>query len=182
MVVRSEPSLRRSSRRGEQPDTPVKPNHPPNQPPSLGLNQRAKRARISSLSESGDTTKRQKTEKFDKPLRFKFPLRSRQPRKPPLPLNNEPVPISRKQISNGDQQPPAIQPVGTEKSLAPVEKRMLRSHDGGSRSKSELSNYFTNYEQMISLESTKPGTLTSFQGYMTDDVRLFDRENKYPTN
>ncbi|KAL1963337.1 hypothetical protein VTN77DRAFT_8458 [Rasamsonia byssochlamydoides] len=37
------------------------------------------------------------------------------------------------------------------------ERRSLRSHDGGSRSKSELALYFPNYEQMISLEPPKPG-------------------------
>jgi hypothetical protein len=40
------------------------------------------------------------------------------------------------------------------------EKRSLRSHDGGSRSKSELGMYFPNYEQMISLEPVKLGELT----------------------
>ncbi|KAH8692254.1 something about silencing, SAS, complex subunit 4-domain-containing protein [Talaromyces proteolyticus] len=35
------------------------------------------------------------------------------------------------------------------------EKRSLRSHDGGSRSKSELAMYFPNYEQIISLEPVK---------------------------
>jgi hypothetical protein len=41
---------------------------------------------------------------------------------------------------------------------APVaERRSLRSHDGGSRSKSELAMYFPNYEQMISLEPPKAG-------------------------
>ncbi|RAO67294.1 uncharacterized protein BHQ10_003306 [Talaromyces amestolkiae] len=35
------------------------------------------------------------------------------------------------------------------------EKRSLRSHDGGSRSRSELALYFPNYEQIISLEPVK---------------------------
>lgn len=38
-----------------------------------------------------------------------------------------------------------------------TERRSLRSHDGGSRSRSELAQYFQNYEQMISLEPPKPG-------------------------
>lgn len=38
-----------------------------------------------------------------------------------------------------------------------TERRSLRSHDGGSRSKSELAQYFPNYEQLISLEPTKTG-------------------------
>lgn len=40
-----------------------------------------------------------------------------------------------------------------------TERRSLRSHDGGSRSKSELAMYFHNYEQMLSLEPKKPGML-----------------------
>ncbi|GAM43394.1 hypothetical protein TCE0_050f18172 [Talaromyces pinophilus] len=35
------------------------------------------------------------------------------------------------------------------------EKRSLRSHDGGSRSRSELALYFPNYEQILSLEPVK---------------------------
>jgi hypothetical protein len=37
------------------------------------------------------------------------------------------------------------------------EKRALRSHDGGSRSKSELALYFANYEQIVSLDPVKSG-------------------------
>jgi hypothetical protein len=44
---------------------------------------------------------------------------------------------------------------GGEQKKAP-EKRSLRSHDGGSRSKSELAMYFPSYEQIISLEPVKP--------------------------
>lgn len=40
------------------------------------------------------------------------------------------------------------------------ERRLLRSHDGCSRSKSELAMYFPNYEQMISLEPPKSEFLT----------------------
>ena len=38
-----------------------------------------------------------------------------------------------------------------------VDKRTLRSHDGGSRSKSELSLYFHNYEELISNEPKNSG-------------------------
>ena len=37
------------------------------------------------------------------------------------------------------------------------DKRSLRSHDGGSRSKSELAQYFANYEDLLSLESKEAG-------------------------
>ena len=41
--------------------------------------------------------------------------------------------------------------------VAETERRSLRSKDGGSRSRSELAQYFPNYEQMLSLEPAEPG-------------------------
>lgn len=38
-----------------------------------------------------------------------------------------------------------------------VDKRSLRSHDGGSRLKCELSQYFSNYDELISIEPRKQG-------------------------
>ena len=38
-----------------------------------------------------------------------------------------------------------------------VDKRSLRSHDGGSRSKSELALYFHNYDEIVSIEPKVPG-------------------------
>lgn len=46
-----------------------------------------------------------------------------------------------------------------QKTLKVVDKRTLRSHDGGSRSKSELSLYFPNYEELISNEPKESGTV-----------------------
>ena len=40
-----------------------------------------------------------------------------------------------------------------------IEKRNLRSHDGGSRSKSELALYFPNYDDLVSTEAKDPGLL-----------------------
>jgi len=47
---------------------------------------------------------------------------------------------------------------GKEKALKTVDKRTLRSQDGGSRSKSELSLYFPNYDELISNEPKESGT------------------------
>jgi hypothetical protein len=47
--------------------------------------------------------------------------------------------------------------VGQRQNAFVPEKRSLRSHDGGSRSKSELAMYFPSYEQMISLQPVKTG-------------------------
>lgn len=40
-----------------------------------------------------------------------------------------------------------------------VDKRNLRSHDGGSRSKSELSLYFINYDELVSTEVKDTGMI-----------------------
>ncbi|MCJ1426950.1 hypothetical protein MMC29_004853 [Sticta canariensis] len=42
-----------------------------------------------------------------------------------------------------------------------LEKRNLRSHDGGSRSKSELALYFSNYDELVSIEAKDPDFLTA---------------------
>jgi hypothetical protein len=42
---------------------------------------------------------------------------------------------------------------------ATVDKRSLRSHDGGSRLKSELASYFANYDELLSTEAKQPGRL-----------------------
>ena len=48
------------------------------------------------------------------------------------------------------------------------DKRQLRSHDGGSRSKSELAQYFQNYEQLISLDPTAPGRIAILRSWGRD--------------
>lgn len=65
---------------------------------------------------------------------------------------------------------------------ARAEKRSLRSHDGGSRSKSELALYFSNYDELVSVEAKAPGmtpflqirlslNLTSVD-FLTADTRI----------
>lgn len=51
-------------------------------------------------------------------------------------------------------------------------KRSLRSADTGSRCKSELAQYFYNYEQLISLEDPKPGKIASISVPTDDLIRL----------
>ena len=52
-----------------------------------------------------------------------------------------------------------------ETTVKAVDKRALRSQDGGSRSKSELSLYFPNYEELIGNEPKEPG-----KPYFTDQI------------
>lgn len=44
------------------------------------------------------------------------------------------------------------------------DKRSLRSHDGCSRSKSELALYFPNYDELVSIEPKEPGRTSSSIG------------------
>ena len=52
---------------------------------------------------------------------------------------------------------------GINQNLPPIadelDKRSLRSHDGGSRSKSELAPYFSNYDELISIDPKEPGNV-----------------------
>lgn len=47
-----------------------------------------------------------------------------------------------------------------------VDKRSLRSQDGGSRSKSELALYFPNYDELVSIEPKETGIMRN-QGYLS---------------
>lgn len=51
--------------------------------------------------------------------------------------------------------------IGSAEVTEKVEARNLRSHDGGSRSKSELALYFTNYDDILSMEARDPGMMIS---------------------
>lgn len=58
------------------------------------------------------------------------------------------------------------------------EKRKLRSQDGGSRSKSELSLYFPNYEELVSIEPKETGKIgvpvCALKNIYTDCPRIPD--------
>lgn len=57
------------------------------------------------------------------------------------------------------------------------DKRSLRSHDGGSRSKSELAQYFANYEDLLSFESKEASKSTLWQS-MTHCRNFTDGESR----
>jgi hypothetical protein len=180
MVARSQPSLRRSSRRGDQASNaaPVIEAHTEVQaqaqvqaqrPNAVTLSRRTKRNRITSISEAENLRKKSKTEHFAYASEYKFPLRNR-------PNHGSPRPLA---LQTGTRPVLSDQRKGTSVAFAPrqtytsqtvdekhqgqqrlphtKDTRTLRSQDGGSRSKSELSMYFTNYEQMLSLEPPKLG-------------------------
>ncbi|KAL2831806.1 something about silencing, SAS, complex subunit 4-domain-containing protein [Aspergillus cavernicola] len=61
----------------------------------------------------------------------------------------------------GDLIPPLLPvPAGTADRAVPEKRRSLRSHDGGSRARSELALYFPNFEELMSLEPPKTDSLT----------------------
>lgn len=171
MGAHSRESLRRSSRRGDQ-----APNAGPvteTQIPSIvTLSHRTKRNRLSSISDAENLRKKRKIEHFEYPSEYKFPLRSRPNNEPlralPLKSGNKPVSSVQKEEISAARIPKQktigqIAEVKLQRQPSPIkfnDKRTLRSRDGGSRSKSELSLYFTNYEQMLSLKSAKPGEHT----------------------
>lgn len=176
MVARSQSSLlRRSSRRGEQALSPAAvtnthPQPPPPPPGAIALSHRAKRNRISSISDTEKLEKRRKIEHFETASEHKVPFCSRPNPEPlrSLPVKNRTKPVSLRQeretvITRNPHNPPHTNQPAQDKSSRQHsqqgnDKRSLRSQDGGSRSKSELSLYFTNYEHMLSLEPAKPGT------------------------
>ncbi|KAE8140983.1 something about silencing, SAS, complex subunit 4-domain-containing protein [Aspergillus pseudotamarii] len=70
---------------------------------------------------------------------------------------------------------PLEQPTSAQTTPAVRERRSLRSHDGGSRARSELALYFPNYEQLLSLEPPK----TEFLAVHTA-IKLIDDHSESP--
>ena len=70
--------------------------------------------------------------------------------------------------------------VNTPNALKQTDKRNLRSHDGASRSKSELAPYFPNYDELVSIEPREPGEkmmpsfLMTRQGHSANAVRFLN--------
>lgn len=168
MVVNEQPSLRRSSRRGDQAPSaaPVTETQPPS---TVTLSHRTKRNRLSSISEAESLRKKRKREHFGYPSKYKFPLRNRPNNEP---LRSLPLKNGTKPVPSGHERKTSTVCIPKQKHISQIvsqkyrkqqytsqsdDKRTLRSQDGGSRSKSELSLYFTNYEQMLSLEHPEPG-------------------------
>src|SRR2546423_1177112 len=180
MVARSRPSTRRPNLRGEPQPAESTPVIEERGPPELPAALRAKRARISSISDSQQITKKLKTERNNALSKFKFPLRNRRqediPKTKPVSVT-KPVSLP-SHISITRHPNKSSNPLSTNKTLQKnvtpnqtevaipqqEERRKLRSKDGGSRSKSELAMFFNNYEQMLSLEPPKPGEFATPNG------------------
>ena len=79
-------------------------------------------------------------------------VRSRKPDPPPH-MNGTSTATQNVPSSNNN----ATLTVNTKDVSSPNDKRSLRSHDGCSRSKSELALYFPNYDDLVSIEPKKAG-------------------------
>ena len=180
MVARSRSSLRRPNLRGDPASSEsTSPGIDAQSQPDLP-DLRSKRVRIPSISDPQRIHKKLRIKPNVRPRQLNIPLRSRRvqdgrPPKPAAPkINTKAVLSSRKPATltpvslptSGDETKNAKLAKAKERpsklELPPLaaeifEGRSLRSHDGGSRSKSELAMYFNNYEQMLSLEPSKPG-------------------------
>ena len=171
MPVQSKPSLRSSSRKVQEVPPPDLPQNP------LPIPRRGKRTRDHSLdSESNTSVKKQKNSppiKADRALRVSkgqtlksLPLRDKadavtsRSADPPPPKSNGFTTTTSNTTYDYDGQEKInentcnISPTNT---INKSDKRSLRSHDGGSRSKSELALYFPNYDELVSIEPKEPG-------------------------
>lgn len=182
MAAHSRPSLRSSTRKNESLEEVL----PTKGPENLMLNsRRGKRTRDPSPdSQCNASTKKQKGQIHDTtrpkgvapvevsksiPIRDKSGTKnlvtqvgnSRTP-DPPQRLVNDPTTTALNEQTFSRNNTLTINTTNT---LSQAEKRSLRSHDGGSRSKSELALYFPNYDELVSIEPKEPGRLSSLTAY-----------------
>ena len=185
MAALSRPSLRSSARKNHVPESPATDIALP----SRSTRRMGKRTRDSSVdNESNASSKRLKNSPQERlrgkgqPVKnepIRIPIRDKKPVKPsqksavthgvtsrhPPAASQYSVPDT--SIDNVRNPPPNTTSNGvnsaslqTAETLKQVEKRSLRSHDGGSRSKSELALYFPNYDELVSIEPKAADTLT----------------------
>ena len=159
MAALSRPSLRSSARKDHVPELPA--TGVENAPRSRPTRRTSKRARDASLdNESNASSKRLKSSpheaprgkgKLSKTEPIKIPIRDKQPSRPSKKGAVTQESPSRRSSNINVFNPPPIT----------SEKRSLRSHDGGSRSKSELAMYIPNYEELISIDAKPAEIITS---------------------
>ena len=182
-ALSSRPSLRSSSRNNpifnEVPRTLADQNQNQNQNP-LTNSRRGKHTRASSLENQSnisvkrlrlghpDLTRSRHVSKTYVPK--SLPIRDRsaaqdaatqagKPRKPAPPrhINGTTTALHPVQSFNNH----TTLTVNTTDLSSQNDKRSLRSHDGCSRSKSELALYFPNYDELVSIEPKEPGTTSN---------------------
>lgn len=168
----SRPSLR-SSNRNHTILTEVPPTHADQ---NLANSRRGKRNRDSSLRNQSNASVKRLRLGLSDPTRSKddsrihapksLPIRDRsatqdavtqvgrsQKPVPPQRINGTTLTTQHAQLFNTDA-PRTDSPTNVS---SQNDKRSLRSHDGCSRSKSELALYFPNYDELVSIEPKEPG-------------------------
>lgn len=150
--------------------------HRPSHPPTTDQHQdsdsisiRTKRNRAVSIPEHQELHKRRKLANNSQPQKLRIPLRGRTglPKSVPVPAGELPTPATSVDSPTPKAQYDQFRRV-EEKARAAIrehksdedDRRKLRSEHGGSRSKTELAQYFPNFEDMLSLDPPDPGILT----------------------
>ena len=167
MVAGSRSSLRRLKQEGNPTEPSTKPSARDSSKPR---DESLKRLRIPSTHDQEQIKKRRKLISDVKASQLRIPLRGR---KLVSPRNVTHTLPDQSQSSTPLQSPKTqydqIRKIEKDARVAirggarlfVDDRRHLRSQDGGSRSKSELAQYFPNYEQMLILEARPPGQLIS---------------------
>ena len=175
----SRPSLR-SSNRNYTILNQVPPVHADHNP--LATSQGGKRTRDSSLDSQGNASVKRLKLGLPDPTRSKDSSRVRAPKSLPIrdrsatqdavtevARSRKPDPPQRINGTTTTQNPQSFNnnnslTVDSTDVSSQNDKRSLRSHDGGSRSKSELALYFPNYDELVSIEPKEPGRTSRSTG------------------
>ena len=178
MVAGSRSSLRRPTTKSNEETPPLL-----SQSRDAGNALRSKRVRTSTLTSPEQSLKRRRLSDNNKEVSHqRIPLRSRGAPKRLTPVSAAPAPIpvistidlsSHPSIPNTPLQSPSGKPQyeqikiieakakasirGGSQTAPKDDRRKLRSEDGGSRAKTELAQYFPEFEEMLSLKPLDPG-------------------------
>ena len=172
MAVLSRPSLRSNVHKNADQESLA--TEKPRQPSE---SRKSKRARLSPFGHESDTSSKKlkiqphsgntKASRLKRDALKSLPFRARHPvSKDVQDVKSRKLDPVLVQPRNGllvnNTSPDGSLHAGINQNLPPpaadeVERRNLRSHDGGSRSKSELAPYFSNYDELISIEPREPG-------------------------
>lgn len=157
--LRRHPKTLRSGKTRTDPDPPI----------ALPLH--AKRHRASSIQEREQEHKRRKVA-ANLPPQLRIPLRERAPvlpldtsigiATPPKSLDSPTPKPQYDQIRIIEEKARDSIRNPTSQITSQDERRKLRSEHGGSRSKTELAQYFPLFDEMLSLDPPDPGTLQAY--------------------
>ena len=172
MPVLSRPSLRSSARRGADPESPATDDgrEPSRTQPgkrtrdsSIGSTSSNKKLRIYSHSNTRNSSTEPKRQALKSlPFRDRQPVTKKEVTQVVKSRSVDPVLVPPRNYGttplNAAFDGNVHNGINQNVSVSEMEKRSLRSHGGGSRSRSELEPYFSNYEELVSIEPKDPGS------------------------